>query len=157
MTSRQQQTSQDPTNPSQANGLHVFTYGSLMYRDIFEAVTQSALACMDASLPGWSRHGLINREYPGAMPDKSGEAMIRGVLWLNVGVNAVAALDQFEGNEYQRVSVKVSGADGLPYEAVVYQWLDPAAICGAWSSRDFELKHRKNFVIEHWHRDGTRS
>ena len=156
MTSRQQPAPEQHIDHNQPCGLHVFAYGSLMYRDIFEAVTQSSPDCTQAILLGWKRFSLNNREYPGAMPAHEGESSIQGVLWLNVDANALCALDQFEGTEYQRVRVKVSDNNGLHYDALVYQWLDPSALFGPWSRQDFERKHRKHFVKRHWYRHGSR-
>lgn len=137
--------SQTDTAPSQ----HVFTYGSLMFDDIFLGVTSTSPERVRARLTHWSRHGLRDREYPGAIPDPGGEHFIDGVLWLNLTESALAALDQFEGAEYERIRVQVDGNDATRYDAWVYRWLLPQAICGSWSQQTFELRHRQTFVFRH--------
>ncbi|HEY7804612.1 MAG TPA: gamma-glutamylcyclotransferase family protein [Orrella sp.] len=132
-----------------ASPVHVFTYGSLMYEDIFAGVTQCQAIPMAARLNHWARHGLRAREYPGALPEPSGQSYIDGVVWLNVTEQALARLDQFEGSEYERVVVTVQATEGTTYLAQVYQWQLPAEVSGQWCVQTFEQLHRDRFLHVH--------
>ena len=132
-----------------ANPIHVFTYGSLMYEDIFRGVTHCQATPMAARLSHWARHGLRAREYPGALPEPGGRSHIDGVVWLNLTERALARLDQFEGSEYVRVPVTVQATDGTAYLAQVYQWQLPTEVSGQWCVQTFERLHRDRFLHIH--------
>jgi gamma-glutamylcyclotransferase (GGCT)/AIG2-like uncharacterized protein YtfP len=121
-----------------------------MFPDVFAGVTSTTPLHIQARLAGWTRHGLLDREYPGALPDQDVGQSIDGVLWLNVCKPALDALDRFEGDEYERVGVTALGADGMHYQALIYQWLLPGAICGSWCRHTFEQVHRRHFLNRHW-------
>ena len=140
----------DPSVPHTQR--HIFTYGSLMYEDIFLGVTKCQCVGIPAKLSGWQRYALQNRQYPGAMPVGTEHANIDGVLWLDVPSQAIVALDRFEGLEYKRVAVTVLDADGLQYHGDVYQWLLTEQAAGQWSADTFERHHRETFLAVH----GTR-
>jgi len=136
-----------PTPPQ--TGRHVFTYGSLMYDDIFKGVTHCQCMRLSANLAGWRRYALKGRQYPGAMPENQRQTSIDGVLWLLVPDQAIVALDRFEGSEYARVDVVVVGADSRNYSAQVYQWLLTDQAAGQWHTDTFERLHRKTFLALH--------
>jgi gamma-glutamylcyclotransferase (GGCT)/AIG2-like uncharacterized protein YtfP len=131
-----------------AQTLHVFTYGSLMYPDVFLQVTGCNPESVTAVAHHWSRYGLKNRTYPGAIPDFRKSASIAGVIWLDVTPMALAALDRFEGHEYRRVAIEVISQLG-PHRAQIYEWLMPDELDGAWDPIEFERSHRQNFAQIH--------
>jgi hypothetical protein len=47
---------------------------------------------------------------------------VRGILWLGLSADEIVRLDQFEGEHYQRVSVRVRDFSGENHTAEVYQW-----------------------------------
>lgn len=120
-----------------------------MYDEIFHGVTGRSHESIEAVAIAWRRHGLLNRSYPGALPCHDTDARLAGILWLNVNSAAVAALDRFEGNEYQRVSVVVQSSSGQSYQAQIYQWLMPQEIQGDWDPQTFEQQHRADFLDIH--------
>ncbi len=130
---------------------HVFTYGSLMYPDIFEQVTASLPRSIPAIAHHWRRYGLANRSYPGAMPSKKKACRIEGVLWFDVSEIALAALDRFEADEYRRATISVTTQDGQLCSAYIYEWLFADQIQGEWSRAEFEQYHRGRFVQIHGH------
>src|SRR5271155_1290355 len=75
---------------------HLFTYGSLMFAEV------------------WSRvvHG-IYRQMP---------ARAEGVVYFDVSPADVASLDVFEGEQYQRqvIHVRVTGGDAIAVHAYVF-------------------------------------
>jgi len=129
--------------------MHVFTYGSLMYPEVFTAVTGLTLRCTNATLIGWRRYALADRTYPGALPSDQPSDSIVGVVWLQVHPQAISALDRFEGDEYERVAVRIITAEGQSLTAQVYQWRLPKLAAGIWDTDEFERKHLANFFEQH--------
>jgi len=149
MTDAHDLTSDKPEPAPLRTGRHVFTYGSLMYDDIFTGVTHCQCMRLPARLAGWRRYALQGRQYPGAMPENSVQTRIDGVLWLHVPELAIEALDRFEGSEYERVDVIVQGADDRKYCAQVYRWLISDEASGQWHTDTFERHHRDTFLAVH--------
>ena len=89
---------------------HVFTYGTLLLAEVMEAVAGARHASVPARLDGFERVCVRGAVYPGARAAAS--AAIDGVLWLDVGDDALARLDRFEGEMYERRAVRVATADG---------------------------------------------
>jgi gamma-glutamylcyclotransferase (GGCT)/AIG2-like uncharacterized protein YtfP len=139
-------------NPNQLLRLkimHIFAYGSLMYPEIFVAVTGVTLRHTSAALSGWQRFALADRTYPGAMPSHEGGASILGVLWFDLPKEAILALDRFEGDEYKRVCVTVTTEEGQRLPAEAYQWGSPELTRGPWNIGAFEREHRAEFFRLH--------
>lgn len=129
--------------------VNVFTYGSLMYGDIFLQVTGQQAACIKALADNWSRHGLANRTYPGALRNEEAKSALAGVLWIGIKPAALAALDLFEGAEYRRVQITVRDEAGNLHQAHIYEWQHPDQISGAWDPIEFESLHRRDFARIH--------
>jgi gamma-glutamylcyclotransferase (GGCT)/AIG2-like uncharacterized protein YtfP len=89
---------------------NVFTYGTLLVAEVMEAVAGARPASVPARLDGYERVCVRGAIYPGARAAAS--AAIDGVLWLDVGDDALARLDRFEGEMYERRDVRVATADG---------------------------------------------
>ena len=129
---------------------HVFTYGSLMFTNIFEGVTGERCGRQKATLQQWSRNALLNKTYPGAMPSLDPLAQIDGVLWLQVSDKALKNLDIFEGDDYSREWVTVLTENGTSQNAWVYRWIEESLLCGAWDAAAFARRHQEDFVANHW-------
>lgn len=127
---------------------NVFTYGSLMYPEVFRPVTLASLRCLRARLDCWSRHAIRGRTYPAAVPETG--ASIEGVLWLELDEDAMRRLDRFEGDEYERRQVLVTLPGGEQVDAQIYRWLDSASLLPHdWSSNEFERHHLSDFYRIH--------
>lgn len=123
---------------------HCFTYGSLMCEDIMSAVC--GLPCTRhaaATLAGHRRHPVIGQHYPGMVPAPG--AAVAGVLYLDLPDAAWPRLDAFEGEEYDRVPVRVALADGSTLAAWTYLFKPRHASrlgAGEWDFEHF-LRHGK--------------
>jgi gamma-glutamylcyclotransferase (GGCT)/AIG2-like uncharacterized protein YtfP len=133
---------------------NIFTYGSLMYADIFSAVVQPtgisphAFTSHPAHLQDWRRHQIIGKPYPAAVPLRG--HTIAGVVWLDVPPQAVQYLDAFEAVEYQRETVHVQTEAGASLEAEIYRWKDLEQLLEPdWSCALFEAQHRSSFFKTH--------
>ncbi|HYC46625.1 MAG TPA: gamma-glutamylcyclotransferase family protein [Burkholderiales bacterium] len=91
--------------------INVFTYGSLMHPEVMRAVTGRIFACETATLDDHRRLGLKDCLYPGlvACPGHRAE----GVLWRDVDELALATLDRFEDDFYERRVVRVQSESGV--------------------------------------------
>jgi gamma-glutamylcyclotransferase (GGCT)/AIG2-like uncharacterized protein YtfP len=128
----------------------VFTYGSLMFENIFEGVTGERCPHQRAILKRWSRHALLNKTYPGAVNAEDPSAKIDGVLWLHVSDQALQKLDTFEGSPYCREWVTVLVENNTPQKAWIYRWVDDSLICGEWDVAKFTQQHQADFLAHHW-------
>ena len=126
--------------------MHLFTYGSLVFPEVMSAVTGRTFESCDATLRDHRRrllHGLI---YPG-IRFASGE-VTDGRLYLDLDRSALASLDDFEGDEYERRTVVVGVASGLlSAEAYV---LGPAhhslQTSSPWDPQRFVASHLRRYV-----------
>lgn len=95
-----------------------FAYGSLMCADIMSQVAGRSLDGVVAVLPGHARHPVAGEDYPGLVPDPAGR--VEGVLYRGVDAAALARLDAFEGDLYERLAVAVEVPGGGPVTAWCY-------------------------------------
>lgn len=116
--------------------MHVFTYGSLMYPEVWRRVTGAALDGVPARLAGHARFAIRGESYPGMIVSPAEE--VKGVLYRDVGETALVALDAFEGPEYRRVNVRVA-CRGDMVEAAAYLYLVPEKLSESpWEPRAFD-------------------
>jgi gamma-glutamylcyclotransferase (GGCT)/AIG2-like uncharacterized protein YtfP len=103
-----------------AGRINIFTYGSLMLSFIFQRVAGRCPPSVEATLEDWRRVRVDNETFPAAVPADGDQ--VRGILWLGLSAHEIARLDHFEGEHYQRVSVRVRDPSGKVHAAEVYQW-----------------------------------
>ena len=127
--------------------MHVFTYGTLLFPEVMDAVTGRIFARVPATLAGFTRVRVRGAVYPAAR-EKAG-ASIAGLLYLDVDAAALARLDRFEGALYERRSVRVMRDDGASSAAEVYAVarahhgrLEPRA----WDPEQFRREHLATYV-----------
>lgn len=82
---------------------HVFTYGSLMYPEVWSRVVAGRYAPEPAVIEGFRRHAIAGEHYPGVVREAGGS--VQGVLWRDVDDDDLARLDAFEGPDYDRIEV----------------------------------------------------
>ena len=143
---------------SDSPALHVLSYGSLMFDPVWQRVVEGRYASVEAKASGLTRQGVRGEKYPGVFRDAGGA--VEGRLHLNVSVADLARIDAFEGEDYQRVTTKVTVlsaasdevADapkkGEVVEAEVYLFLPVTLLSGEpWDVEAFE-KHGLAQVVE---------
>ena len=129
---------------------HCFTYGSLMWADIMARVCGRDFASEPASLAGHARHPVRGQDYPGLRAAPGG--LVPGRLYLDVTPEAWARLDAFEGEEYERVEVAVTLADGRTQAAQVYRFRPGFAdrlLPGDWDVQAFVREGRQRFIARY--------
>ncbi len=131
--------------------VNVFTYGSLMYPQVWDRVVRGRYRSADARLAGFRRRALTDATYPAAVPEPG--ASIPGRVYFDVTADDLARLDAFEAAEYRRDEVEVqvdAQAGPLPVRAQVYVYLVASRLAPRdWDVRGFERDHLADFAQRH--------
>lgn len=110
--------------------MHVFTYGSLMFDPVWARVVAArGHRSLPASLAGYRRQAVIGETYPGVIAAPGGR--VDGRLYLDVDAADLVRLDDFEGGDYERITVEVSAADGSRPQAGLYLYRLPQRLADA--------------------------
>ena len=118
---------------------HVFTYGSLMFDAVWSRVVVGRYRAMPATLDDHARFGIGDETYPGMIPSPG--SRVAGVLHLDVDDGDLDRLDRFEGDDYRRATVDVTGADGATRNAQTYLYLLPQRLLPtAWEPDAFAMQ-----------------
>ena len=135
------------TNAFQSS-MRVFTYGSLMYRQVWDRVVSGAHEAENGTIRGYARRRILSEVYPALLRGPS-ESTVRGVLYLDVSASDLAALDRFEGegDAYLRIQVPVELDDGKLLNAWTYLYLHPERVEGSlWDAERFEAEDLHHFL-----------
>ncbi|MDD5366778.1 MAG: gamma-glutamylcyclotransferase [Gallionellaceae bacterium] len=127
-----------------------FTYGSLMCADIMSRVSGMALAGEPASLAGHARQPVADEDYPGVTADPA--ASVEGILYRGLDGSALARLDAFEGEMYERVRVQVNLVGGGSVAAWCYIFRAPyrhRLLLGDWSFEAFLAGGKARFLARY--------
>ncbi|HZW22072.1 gamma-glutamylcyclotransferase family protein [Noviherbaspirillum sp.] len=118
---------------------HVFTYGSLMFPEVWQRVVRGGYRSAPARLDGHVRFEIAGETYPGMIVRRG--AAVDGVLYFDVSPADMAALDAFEGSEYRRDTVKVALASGEQVDAGTYIYLLPQKLSeSSWLPEAFQME-----------------
>jgi gamma-glutamylcyclotransferase (GGCT)/AIG2-like uncharacterized protein YtfP len=118
---------------------HVFTYGSLMFAEVWQRVVRGDYRFVSAVLDGHARYEIAGETYPGMVPQAG--AAVRGVLYFDVAPEDMAALDAFEGSEYRRETVNVRQEQGGMLSADTYLYLPRHKLSpAAWEPERFQMQ-----------------
>lgn len=98
--------------------MDVFTYGSLEFPSVLGAVIGRVPARVPAVLEGFARFRVRGASYPGIVASEG--ARTDGTLWRGLDLDALAALDRFEGALYERIRRPVRTRAGREVLAHVY-------------------------------------
>lgn len=109
-----------------------------MFPAIWQRVVRGAYRSESAVLNDHARFALVDDTYPGVVPHR--EATVEGVLYCDVDEVDVAALDAFEGSEYQRETVTVTLASGMTVSAQTYVFLATHRLSAqSWEPQAFRM------------------
>lgn len=127
--------------------MNLFTYGSLMFPEVWERVTGLSGPGAPACLADHAARRIRGQTYP-ALVASAGD-LTEGVLYQEVTPEAVARLDAFEGPFYDRVMVGVMLPDGAATSAWVYRASrqdDPDILPEPWQAGCFRRDHLRQFL-----------
>jgi gamma-glutamylcyclotransferase (GGCT)/AIG2-like uncharacterized protein YtfP len=125
--------------------VNVFTYGSLMFAPVWERVVRGNYKNSLATLAGHSRHALIGETYPGVRMNSA--AKVRGRVYFGVDAADIARLDDFEGDNYDRLITPVTLESGEAVDAGFYLYKGPLAFTAQdWDPQWFEREGMAIFL-----------
>lgn len=98
--------------------MHVFTYGTLMFPEVWQAVVGRSFQSVAGNAHGYAVYHVGDAVFPGmiAVPDN----VVRGVVYLDVDPDSVTRLDTFEDDFYERQALWVDCDDGQKRAADAY-------------------------------------
>src|SRR5262245_16469921 len=88
----------------------LFTYGTLMYPEVLEALLLRTLSGTPAVLRDYERRRIEGKPYPGIFPCAG--ASVPGVMYSELDRLTLELLDRFEGMLYSRVEVVLETGSG---------------------------------------------
>lgn len=97
--------------------VNLFVYGTLMYPELYRAITGMEPNYQSARLQGFAVRRLHGRPYPGLMASPGAEAV--GLLVSGIDEPTMRALDRYEGEEYEYQHVRILSGDES-VDAVTY-------------------------------------
>ncbi|MBE0494978.1 MAG: gamma-glutamylcyclotransferase [Campylobacterales bacterium] len=99
--------------------VNVFTYGSLMFPQVWSRVVQGEYESIRGTLHGFRRRCLKKETYPVAFEGAPSERVL-GEVYLNVNEDDIKRLDAFEGEYYLRKTEDIVLDNGKIVRASVY-------------------------------------
>jgi gamma-glutamylcyclotransferase (GGCT)/AIG2-like uncharacterized protein YtfP len=99
--------------------MHVFTYGTLMFPEVWRAVVGREFATVDGAAAGFAIYRVQDAVFPGIRAASDRDA-VRGVVYLNVDAVSLERLDVFEDDFYERQALWIECDDGERRQANAY-------------------------------------
>jgi len=125
-----------------------FTYGTLMFKEVWSLVVRGDYQSQPATLSGFVRKSVKGAEYPVIYP-APGESSLQGIVYFDVTATDIVLLDAFEGDYYDRQQQQVALPDRRIIEAEVYVLQDHyhhIATANDWDPDDFRQEGMKKFI-----------
>jgi gamma-glutamylcyclotransferase (GGCT)/AIG2-like uncharacterized protein YtfP len=128
--------------------MHVFTYGTLMFPEVWKAVVGREFASVGGTAKGYAIFRVRDAVFPGIIAASERDT-VRGVVYLDVDPDSVARLDLFEDDFYGRETLQIECDDHQSRSAEAY--VIPAGNCAVLTD---ETWRRDEFVasrgLEHF-------
>ena len=125
----------------------LFAYGTLIFDEIVQMVTGRCFPGPPAYVDGHARYRLDGEVYP-ALVEQPG-SRVNGRLYLGLDDDALALLDRFEGDLYDRVEVRAVTDDGQTRPAATYRIKGDHAhrlTQDPWDPAVFDKEDRSRFI-----------
>jgi gamma-glutamylcyclotransferase (GGCT)/AIG2-like uncharacterized protein YtfP len=99
--------------------MHVFTYGTLMFPEVWQAVVGHSFESVEGTAAGFEVFRVRDAVFPGIVAG-AGECSVHGLVYLDVDRDSMERLDRFEDDFYDRRAVSVDCSDGQRRMAEAY-------------------------------------
>ena len=99
--------------------MHVFTYGTLMFPEIWQAVVGRSFETVEGTAAGFEVFRVRHAVFPGIAAG-TGACSVPGVVYLDVDQHSTLRLDRFEDDFYERRAIYVDCVDGQRRLAEAY-------------------------------------
>jgi gamma-glutamylcyclotransferase (GGCT)/AIG2-like uncharacterized protein YtfP len=119
--------------------MHVFTYGTLMFPEVWQAVVGRSFTTIRGVVRGFAIYRVCDAVYPGIIASDA-TCVVEGLVYLDVDAASIAKLDAFESDFYERRTIAVACADGceLPADCYVVPHAARHALTAEpWSAAEF--------------------
>lgn len=125
--------------------MQLFAYGTLMWPEVMQSVVGRRLLGVSARLSGYRRLRVKGEHYPVIIA--SLEDTVDGILYTDLSEHEFELLDQFEGEEYERVSVRIGNSEAQVYVLADGWWhiVNPCI----WRAEDVRPEHLRSFCNEY--------
>ncbi len=121
--------------------------------EIMHAVSGASCRCLAAVLPNHVRKKVRGEVFPGMIGETG--ARVEGLLYLDVPAPAIDRLDRFEGLQYVRQEVTVTGRNGKRIAGEAYVFAVDAInqlTDDEWDFKEF-MKTGKAEFLDRWRAD----
>lgn len=118
-----------------------------MFDDVWLQLLGRHHQTVKAVLTGYRRVQISNQTYPGLKQDKQSE--VAGVLVFDLNSTEINKLDQFEGRDYQRQTVRVISVDQQSFDCDVYlirPHYQHILTNDSWEPEEFRQRYLKHFL-----------
>jgi gamma-glutamylcyclotransferase (GGCT)/AIG2-like uncharacterized protein YtfP len=124
----------------------VFTYGTLQFSEVMQAVTGLNLKPVAATLTGYQRFKIKERTFPGLIEKEN--TVTDGMLYRDLDETAIEKLDQFEDVMYERclVDVQVNNETEQAFVYVTQKDYEDCLLDQEWSLEEFKSKYLKLYL-----------
>ena len=117
----------------------IFTYGSLMFEEVWTRVVRSRYRSMPAVATDYARFAVRDETYPAMIASQGSK--VAGVVYCDVDESDVEALDHFEGEDYRRCAIELTVGDGRALVAETYLYVNPTQLSqDAWIPENFDMQ-----------------
>lgn len=99
--------------------MHVFTYGTLMFPEVWQMVVERSFDTVVGTAAGFEVFRVRDAVFPGIAAG-TGSCSVAGVVYLDVDPDSTDRLDRFEDDFYERREIAVDCADGKQRMAEAY-------------------------------------
>lgn len=127
--------------------MNIFTYGSLMFASVIEALTKGHFEFEEITIKDFERLSISGKKYPG-IRQKAG-SFVSGRIWFDIDSSSMKILDLFEDSLYEKQTLEiVSDSRGLinTYAYVVPKHLEKVLADEPWDPKVFENEHLDQYV-----------
>lgn len=129
--------------------MHLFTYGSLMFPQVWTTVVRGDYKKQPARLQGHQRRRIKGETYPAAIAAGL-DNVIDGQLYMNISPEDMQRLDLFEGSDYEKIEAPVTLTDNSRVMAAVYLYRHHARLVEKdWDVEWFEREGITLFLAEY--------
>ncbi len=99
--------------------MHLFTYGTLMFPEVWQRISIGSFPAQPAVLRGYSMYRVKDAVYPGIICGET-DSEVRGMLYTDLDEDTLFELDTYESSFYVRLPVRAITASGQDLECHAY-------------------------------------
>lgn len=116
--------------------MHLFTYGTLMFPEVWERIDVGNFQSEPATLPGFAIYRVKDAVFPGIVRAEPSD-QVNGLVYFDLDEESLFELDAYESDLYERVPVIAASEHG-PIECTAY--VIPDSNRGALTSEVWDAK-----------------